>query len=323
MLDGTAYRPYVYRQMLPTLANGIDRATPLSFKAWLYNVQAPNSGEAPGSARGGARIDPLFDSATAENPTYFFRYLIVYIATFLFALLALYALRQVCIDLEIQDPAATVVPAVFLLLLPYLQSVGGFFYDYSELAFFAIAVWVALRRGWGWLIPVAALATWNKESFLFFVPTLYPLLRSRMARPRALLAIGAAGLACLAVTLPLRIRFAANPGGAVELHWREQLGSLLHPVSLLFHLEKTYGVLLPRACALLVLALCGWTAARVWRRLPGVVKGHAMVAGAINFPLYLLFCWPGELRNFSLLSVAVVVVLAEGISEWPGAQHAG
>ncbi len=320
MVDGTAYRPYVYRQMLPTLVNWIARAAPVSFETWLYSIQAPVSGKSSDpAARRDARIDPLFDSATAENPKYFFRYLVIYIATFLFALLALYTLRQVCVELEMRDPAATIAPAVFLLLLPFLQSVGGFFYDYSELAFFAIAVWVALRRNWGWLIPVAALATWNKESFLFFVQTLYPLLRSRTSRARALLAVSAAGAACIAVYLPLRFRFAANHGGSMELHWRDQLQSLLHPLDFLFNMEKTYGLMLPRVCTLLVLALCVWTAARVWWRLPHVVKKHATIAAAINLPLYVLFCWPGELRNFSLIFVALVVVMAEGFSEWAGA----
>jgi hypothetical protein len=313
MVDGTAYRPYVYRQMLPTVADWLDSAAPPRLKAWLYEVQ---------SGGPGAIIDPLFDSATAENPVYFFRYLVAYAGTFLFALLALYAMRQVCVAAEIPGPAAALAPVILLLLIPFFQSVGGFFYDYAELAFFAIAFWMTMRLRWGWMIPVAALATWNKESFLLFVPTLYPLLRSRNSRASASAAVGVLGLASMAVYLPIRMRFAANPGGQVELHWREQLISFLHPVSMLFNMEKTYGLLLPRAFTLLALALCAWTVARAWRRFSSALKNHAMIAAGLNLPLYFLFCWPGELRNLSMLFIVLLFGLAYGLADWLAATRA-
>ena len=37
MMDGTAYRPYVQRQLLPAAANWIDSAVPRSFETWLYS----------------------------------------------------------------------------------------------------------------------------------------------------------------------------------------------------------------------------------------------------------------------------------------------
>ena len=177
MVDGTAYRPYIYRQLLPTAANWIDRALPRSFESWLYDLQ---SGPA-------ARMDPFFDSPAAENPVYFFRYLIVYAGTFLFTLLAVYAMHLVCQELAIPPPAAALAPAIVILLIPYLQSGGGFFYDYPELAFLALAVWAALKFDWGWIVPVAALATWNKESFLFFRAHPLSLPASAAFPPRSLL----------------------------------------------------------------------------------------------------------------------------------------
>jgi hypothetical protein len=124
------------------------------------------------------------------------------------------------------------------------------------------------------------------------------------------------GLVCLAVYLPIRTRFASNPGGQVELHWHDQLISFLHPVSLLFNMEKTYGLLLPRAFTLLALALCAWTVARAWRQFPSALKNHAKIAAAINLPLYFLFCWPGELRNLSMLFIVLLLGLAYGLKDW-------
>ena len=204
MVDGTAHRPYVYRQLLPTAANWMDRAVPASIKTWLYGHQTLGTEAAQ---------DAFFDSATAENPVYFFRYLLVYLATFGFALLGLYAMQMVCRAVQVPLPAAVIAPTIVLLLVPYLQSCGGYFYDYPELAFFALAAWFALKFDWWWILPIAVLGTWNKESFVLFVPTLYPLLRRRSSRLNAGLGIGVLFLACLAVYLSVRSGFAHNPGG--------------------------------------------------------------------------------------------------------------
>jgi len=313
MVDGTAYRPYIFRQLLPATANWVDSATPRNFKTWLYDLQ---SGPA-------AQMDPFFDSPAAENPAYFFRYLIVYSGTFLFTLLALWAMHLVCRELAIPSTAAALAPAVVILLLPYLQSGGGFFYDFPELAFLALAVWAALKFDWWWIVPLAALGTWNKESFLFVLPTLYPFLRPRQSRIGALLGIAVLCLVSVAVSFPIRLHFAHNPGGALELHWRDQLRAFLHPLNLLFAAEKTYGVWAPRAFTVLPMALLVWTAKRGWSLLPRFVQRHGQIAAAINFPLYFLFCSEGELRNLSLLYIVLLLLLAVNLNDWIGRSASG
>jgi hypothetical protein len=304
MMDGTAYRPYIYRQMLPSAANWVDRVVPRSFETWLYKYQ----GSGPES-----HIEALFESPTAENPIYFFRYLIVYTATFLFALFALYAMHLVCQTVGLPPPAAVFAPVIVILLIPYIESGGGFFYDYPELAFLALSVWVALRFRWWWVIPVAALGSWNKESFLFIIPTLYPFFRLRSSRVNAWLAIAALCLTCVAVYYPIRLHFAHNPGNALEVHWHNQLNYFLNLHEFLLGTEKTYGVPMLRAFTLIPLALLAWTVSRGWPHLPRAIQRHGQIAAAINVPLYLLFCWPGELRDLSLLYVVFLLVLATNL----------
>jgi hypothetical protein len=308
MVDGTAYRPFVYRQMLPTIADWIDEAVPASIKTELFDYQSGPT----------AKINAFFESATAENRVYFFRYVVVYTGTLLFALLAVYAMRLACVALEVAEPAASLAPVVMILLIPYLQSLGGFFYDYPELAFFALAVWAAVRFRWGWVIPIVALGTWNKESFLLFVPTLYPFLRSRSSRAGAWLAMSVLGMVCLAVYLPTRAHFAHNPGGAVEMHWRDQLSFFLDIGNLTIGMEKTYGMEMFKAFSVLPLTLCTWMVCRAWRYLPRMVRSHGKIAAAINVPLYLIFCWPGELRDLSMLYIVLMLVLAYSLNEWCG-----
>jgi hypothetical protein len=309
VMDGTAFRPYVFRQMLPSAANWIDHAVPQSFRTWLYSYQA---------AGPGARIEPIFDSPTAENPVYFFRYLIVYGVTFLFALLAVYALHLVCLALDLPPPAAVIAPVIVILLFPYIESGGGYFYDYPELAFLALAVWASLKFRWWWVIPVVALGTWNKESFLFFIPALYPFFRRRGSRLDAFLAVAVLSLVSVAVYYPIRLHFAHNPGAALESHWRDQLQYFLHWDYFLLGTEKTYGLPMLKAFTLVPLALLAWNVARAWPRLPRIVQRHAQIAAAINLPLYFLFCWPGELRDLSMLYVVFLLVLAINLNNWFG-----
>jgi hypothetical protein len=313
MLEGTADRPYVYRQMLPTIANWIDQAAPESLKTKLYRLKPPRADDLQ-------LPDLLFDSAVGKDSIYFFRYLVVYGATFLFALLAVYAMHMVCKSAGLSEAASVLSPIAFILLFPYVQSFGGYFYDFPELAFFALAAWFALRFNWWSILPVAALGTWNKESFLLFIPTLYPILRQRYSRFKALLGVGALGLVCIAVYLPQRLRFAHNPGGTVETHWRGQMAFFFsHPGHWFYRgtvLENTYGILLPPVLSLLPVALIIWTTWRGWRILPQPIQRHAQIAAAINFPLFLAFCEPGELRDLSLLYVAFLLLLAANIESW-------
>lgn len=229
MVDGTAYRPYIYRQLLPTAANWMDKVVPETIKTRLYNYQ----GKYPE-----AYINSISDSPAANNRTYFFRYLITYIATFLFALLAVYAMYFVCKALAVSRPAAMFAPVIAILLLPYVMNDSGFNYDYPELAFMALAVGISIKFDWWWCIPIAALGTWNKESFLLFIPTLYPLFRRRNSRFGALISVAVLCSICAAVYLPTYHRFSHNPGSVVVVQWLDHLQSLAHPRMLLFTTQQ-------------------------------------------------------------------------------------
>jgi hypothetical protein len=301
---------YVYRQLVPTLANWMDKITPNSIKTGLYTLRGDYDHTLP---------VVLFDSPIARSSRYFFRYLVVYVATFLFSLMAVYAMYLVCTAIKIHPAAAVLAPLAVILLFPYIQTIGGYFYDFPELAFLALAVWIALRFDWWWIIPVAALGTWNKESFLLAIPTLYPIIRQRSSRLSSLLGTGILSLVCLAIYYPLRLQFADNPGGATENHLAQQRDFFLHPGHLLYHhslLEKTYGLLLPPVFTVLPLALLLWTVWRSWPHMPLPIRRHCGIAAAISIPLYILFCWPGELRDFSLLFIFFLLALAYNLSEW-------
>jgi hypothetical protein len=307
MVDGTAERPYVYRQLLPSAANLIDSIMPQAIKTRLLIHQ----GNFPT-----ANINAIAVSPTARNKVYFFRYLVIYIATFLFAFLAVYGMYFVCDALHFSPLIAAFSSVTVILLVPYIQSGVGGFYDYPELAFLAWAVWIALKFEWWWIIPVAALGAWNKESFLLIIPSLYPIFRLRSSRLGSLLGVGVLCSICGSIYFQVRLRFAHNPGSTVVVQWLNQLRYLLHPRLLLFATTETYGVRVFKIYTVLPMILLAWTVWRGWRHLPPVIQRHGQIAAAINIPLYLLFCDPGEMRDLSMLYVVFLLLLAVNLNEW-------
>jgi hypothetical protein len=214
----------------------------------------------------------------------------------------------VCRTEGIQPLASLAAAALMILVIPYFMvEGGGNFYDYSELAFLALSVWMARRFSWFWLIPVTVFAAWNKESFLLFVFTLYPLFRRRSSQRSALLGVGTLATVCAGVYLPLRIRFAGNPGGTVENHFHEQMALFAHPVQLIAKIGKVYGILMPNAFTIIPLALIVWVVWREWGALSVEIRRHARIAAAINIPLYFFFCNAGEIRDLSMLYMTLLL----------------
>ena len=301
MIDGTARRPYIYRQLLPSTANWLTRALPVE----AISRRLPENLK--------QRVSAAFDLSSKAYPV---QYLIVYIATYLAALLAVFALYMVCTAANLSPPVAVFTPVVFILLFPLFGVKGGYFFDYPELMFMAAAFYIALKCDWWWLIPVAALGAWNKESFLLFSFTLYPLLRRRHSRLVSLLAVGVLVAVCTAVYLPIRLHFAHNPGGTVEFHLKDQIDFYLHPFRLLTWVDRTYDLMFPALSSPIPTLLLFWTAWRGWRHLPFWLKRHAQIAAVINIPLFFLFCWPGEFRDLSMLFISFFFVIALNLQHW-------
>jgi hypothetical protein len=163
------------------------------------------------------------------------------------------------------------------------------------------------------MLPLVALASWNKESFLLVVFTLYPILRSRHSRIGSIIGTACLSLASAAVYFVVRSHFSQNPGTTVLVQWPLQVGFLLYPRNLI-DIEKTYGVLAFRPITLVPVALIVWTVRRGWPRLPVAIRHHAKMAAVINFPLFFLFCAPGELRDMSMLYIVFLSALAANLA---------
>ncbi len=133
MVDGTAARPFVYRQLLPMLANWIDRRVPEQTKDRLFAARDP---------LGAPLRERLFSSPVAQNRAYFLRYWIVYAAVFLFAWISVYAMYLLCKSVGYAPETAALSAIIMVLLMPYFMSGGGIFTIIRSWRF------LRWRRGW-------------------------------------------------------------------------------------------------------------------------------------------------------------------------------
>lgn len=307
MVDGTAYKPYIYRRLLPDTLNLIDAATPRKFKDYLFVHQGSGLD---------AYLIAIASSPSAQNKAYFYRYQLLYLITFGFVLLSTYAMYLVCRVMCVPPAASALAAVLFILLLPYFQLPSGFAYDFVELTLMCVAVWMAVKFEWYWLIPLAALAEWNKESFLFFIPCLYPFMRQRNSRSATFAGSAVLLLLCGTLYLFVRMHFAHNPGTSVIPQYMDQLAEFKYVRNFFWPNDETYGLRVPRVYGVLPIALIAWTVWRGWKKLSPAVKLHAKIAAAINFPLFALFCTPAEIRDLSLLYVTFVLIMAVCLNQW-------
>lgn len=302
MLDATADRPYVYRQLLPYAANLVEKAMPADFGGHLVEHLQQDYPKHNWLANTYAR------ATDARNPAYMLRYYLVYFMDFAPLLMGMLMLRAVCLELTGHVAAATLAPLAFALAMP-----AGNFWDFPELLFMALAVWLAARGKWLWLIALTPLATLNKESFLFFAVCLYPFLRERLAVRHAFAVVGACVLAAGAVNVVLKARYAGNPGDVAQFNLMTNLRFFADPRSYLLS-DWTYGIPLPKGFNIVILFVLFTIVRAGWKRLPRAVRQHALIACAINVPLYLLFGWGDEVRALSMINVTAALLLCEGIA---------
>lgn len=295
MLEHEAHKPFVYRQLVPDLARRLDAVASERVKERVAKRFRPDEVF--------AKSHP--GSTSSER----FRYAIVYYTSFLSLLGSLFVLRRILLHFNVSPLAAVLAPTAFALSFPYLQTVGGYFYDTVELLFASLAFLLALR---GRLIALAALvllATLNKETFFFVLPALYPLLRPRLARRTAWFAVGLLVLLAGLMNVALKTAYLEAVGGALEFHLLTNIQAYLsgNPY---FRLETTYGVVGPSRAFIGTLAVLGIVLWRAWPLAPRVVRRHLGICAIVNLPLFLAFCATGELRNLSTTFTGLVLLVA-------------
>jgi hypothetical protein len=307
MYDETAKKPFVYRQLLPRMADVTVNAMPEKLRTLLQSRAVEHNQNLSGETRLHMVV------GTADKPRYALPYLMVYYMCFISLFGAMFAGRAMLKSFGFGELAASGAPLVFIILFPAFETVGGYYYDCSEIGFiFLFAAMYQWRLGYLFAIPVALLATYNKESFPFFLAASVPLLLHNRLDVRRAAMLCAAAILSVAMHLVHVKQFASNPGGETELHFGENVIFYLNPLNLL-HGEGTYRVIAPSGYNILLIAMCATLAIYGRRQFSTAVRLYLLTGGCVAFPLLLLFAAPGELRNLSILYPALLLFIATSL----------
>jgi hypothetical protein len=311
MLKGEAPKPYVYRQLLPYSVSVIESYLPENLKEKVKQWITKD--------RGGFNNNVIHNTYAqaidSDNLDTIIQYYLLYIFSFISLFMSVLILRKICIEFGLDKASATISPMLFVLLLPYFQTEGGFFYDLVELLFMSLAVLLAKKKQYLALIVIIVMGTLNKESFLAFSITLIPfLLKDLGFKKGALLQLFLMAIAAL-INFLVKAQYANNSGGVVEWHLYQQLIAFFS-LSSYFKYDFIYGVIAPKGYNILTIFVTFIIVKSSFRMLPTDAKQHALVALLVNLPLFLLFCFPGELRNLSFLFVSFILILGFSLNQY-------
>jgi hypothetical protein len=294
VLDNTAIKPFAYRRLLPELADFAERITPQRVQAYVVDKLGP--------------YRSYVRTLSSAKERYAFRYIVIMYACLGSCIGSLLVLRRVLKDLGFGSQAALFVPVVFILAFPFVQTVGGYPYDYPELFFMSAALLLALRRHWVWLCLLTIPATLNKESFFFFLITLYPILRGNASNKATLRILGAAILVAGCINIALKWAYLDAGGGTASFQLFNNIKYFY--LSSYREFEVTYGFVGPSGAFIGTLAVIAAIVLRAWPSCSAMMRAHIKFAAVLNLPLFILFCATGELRNLSILFVGFIVLLA-------------
>lgn len=299
IMDGTAHRPFVYRQLIPTIANKVQSLE--NYPDSFFSLLLSNSD---------LDISQYYVKAKSANINgYQYGYRTILFINFLALLASLFMLRSILLKINFNQYESVLAPSAFILAFPYILSGGGYFYDSAELAFFTGAVLLSIQGKLVSLTILTLFATFNKESFLFFIPTLYPFLRENHTFKRTSLVLTIAMLIAALINLYLKNLFAGNPGSSIEFHLFNNIRAYLN-FSTYFTGNVTYGLPGPSGVFVTTLIITMIIAVRGLHYVNQAWKQHMIMALFINIPLFFAFCYVGEIRNLSMLYVGLIALMA-------------
>lgn len=305
-LDGTADRPYVFRRLVPWIANSVNKIVPAHLVDKLYNAKNND----------GVYLHDKFSKSDVERDrNYFLRYWVVFGLEVLSYFLTALTCYRFCLIAGFSKPSSLLSAVVFMLTIPYFMENGGGIYDCPEMLFFFLSALLAIQGRWLWLIPLSLVATINKESYLFFLPVLYPLLRQRFLRNQILYRLGLIAIPSVLVNLYVHWAYRLNPGGNVEEHFLQQVLDVKDMI-LMSHPHITYGILQPRTENIFSVVFLLWAIRTAWPWISKPYRQHFWIAFGINLPLFLILGGIAEIRALSMLYVSFVILLATLFERW-------
>ena len=281
MVAGTAYRPYVYRTLVPRVIAGLDRLLP-----------EPVHAAADSLVRRSPRLRDGWHW-TVPHASWFLWALLFEWASLVAFAVAFERLARFWLG----DPAGVFprfAAGLMVLLVPIHFGYQNFIYDFPQLALFTLALALLADGRWGAYLIAFTIGLTNKETAVLLLPVFLVWAWGRLPGRRWVL-LGLAQLAlAAAVRFAIHRAYAHNPGETVEFHLPRNLS--YHPAARQMFHDAVYAIF----C---VAALTGA------HRLPRVALAALLVGGAL-FAATLFLGFLGEYRDFYELFPLLGLMLA-------------
>ncbi|CAI3937024.1 unnamed protein product [Commensalibacter communis] len=300
MLNGHAFKPFVYRQFAPIIARIVTVNTPRSIRDGIVSRVQPTYG-----------YSMLAGNHSNKEKL---QYIIIYYLNFFLLFCSLFILRSILLGFQCSYITSILAPILVVLCIPYVQTVAGYFYDNIELFFMSLAFLSAFRGKYILLLCLIIPATLNKESFLFFLPTLYPIIRHTFCIKKSIYILSIAMFLSGITNLIVKKIYVANAGGLIEYHLWDNIVAY-SKYSFYFLKETTYSVISPAGFSIVYIVIVVTLFTQIWGKLAENLKQHILIVSCINLPLFFLFCGPGELRNLSFFYVSMTLLVGAVIDD--------
>lgn len=303
MVEGTAHKPFIYRQLVPQIANFFEKITPQSVISKIANDYSV----------GPFRFFEKANHLANDSVNYKFKWIVVYWIVFISIFLSVFLLYKILLIFNLTHFAAISAPCLFILLVPIMQTIGGHWYDYTEILFMCLT-FLSLIEGKKILALIfVALGTYNKESFLFFIFTLLPFLDNSKIKINKFVFWSLMLIISILINIWLKLVYISNPGSAAEFFpWRN---FRLHSNPLFyFQFDDSYGLIAPRGFNILNILLIIFLVKMAWSQFSSPLKTHCKLALIINLPLYFAFGFPNEIRTLCFLYISLVFLIAYSLS---------
>ena len=283
VLTGTAYRPYIYRQLLPIAASAL---SPYVDGMWALRL-----------GRQSERVlgDRFFRGQL--NGRLYPRQVVLILAMMYLSLAAFPATMWfLARELGYGWKARYLMPVAALLTTTVFFGYG-YMYDFTVLFLFTLGLWLMYRRAWIAYLLVFALGTLNKETTLFLVLIFALYYWHRLPR-RRLWSLTAAQLGIFALIQgALRYRFRNNPGATVEWHLPDQIATYQ---GIFMHAPWWM------AASLVGLALIALAVIRSWKQKPEFLR---VALTPLPFFVVLMLLWGYPLEGRAAMEMLPVLAL--------------
>lgn len=287
VMDDSAHRPFIYRQLIPLVTKEISKALPETMHEKLALKLAKAE-----------PVEKVYARAQVQQE-YIVEYHIMYGLCFVCWYLAIGSIIWL-IHLLCRDKAAAVLGAMaFALIFPFFSPTNGEYYDIPEVLFLSLSTCLAIKKKFLLLLFVTPFATLNKESFFWFLPALFPFLCLQDNKKQNVVVLLLCFLLSGATYLYVHTVFSGNGGGTVELHLWQHLSRLFYWKDYV-NITEIYGLRFGGGMFFLHIIFVMYLLRSAWSQLGKAWKYHLAILSAVMIPLYLCFCAVGEIRNLSL-----------------------